>query len=127
MYTYTPAVGCFGSLERIYNKEAAINMRKHPGQAISRMNVCEISSKAYSHALAPENLRSSFRRVDVFPYNKDVVDKTMLAPHSVFAEIANNTERNLEIEIVVGNQDVNENNPHVNVEDETNKNGHEDK
>ena len=40
----------------------------------------------------------------------------------MFAEIANNTERNLEIEIVVGNQDVNENNSHVNVEDETNKN-----
>ena len=115
-------VGCFGPLERIYIKEAAIYMRKHPGQTISRMNVCEISSKAYSHALSPENLRSAFRRVDVFPYNKDVVAKTMLAPHCVFAEIANNTERNLEIEIVVGNQDVNENNSHVNVEDETNKN-----
>ena len=56
----------------------------------------------------------------------------MLAPNSVFAEIANNTEGNIEIEIVVGNQDVNENNSHVNVEDETNTNideeiGHEDK
>jgi hypothetical protein len=55
----------------------------------------------------------------------------MLAPNSVFAEIANNTEGDLEIEIVVGNQDVNEINPHVNVEDETNKNiaeeiGHEE-
>ena len=56
-------------------------MRKHPGQTISRMNVCEISSKAYSHALSPENLTSDFRRVGV-------VDKTMLAPNSVFAEIA---------------------------------------
>ena len=51
----------------------------------------------------------------------------MLAPNSVFSEIANNTDGDLEIAIVVGNQDVNENNPHVNVEDETNKNGHEDK
>lgn len=42
----------------------------------------------------------------------------MLAPSSVFTKIANNTERDLEIE--VGNQDVNENNPHVNVENETN-------
>lgn len=53
----------------------------------------------------------------------------MLAPSSVFTKIANNIERDLEIE--VGNQDVNENNPHVNVENETNKTfdeeiGHDD-
>jgi hypothetical protein len=34
----------------------------------------------------------------------------MLAPNSVFSEIANNTDGDLEIAIVVGNQDVNENN-----------------
>jgi hypothetical protein len=118
-------------LREYITKRAAIYMRKHPGQTISRMNVCEISSKAYSHALSPKNLTSDFRRVGVFPYTKDVVDRTMLAPNYVFAEIANNTEGDLEIEIVVGNQDVNEINPHVNVEDETNKNiaeeiGHEE-
>jgi hypothetical protein len=43
----------------------------------------------------------------------------MPASNSVFAKIANNTEENLEI--VVGIQDANENNPHVNVENETNK------
>ena len=53
----------------------------------------------------------------------------MPASNSVFAKIANNTEENLEI--VVGIQDANENNPHVNVENETNKNldeeiGHEE-
>ena len=44
----------------------------------------------------------------------------MSPSNSVFAKIANNTEENLEI--VVGIQDANENNPHVNVENETNKN-----
>ena len=53
----------------------------------------------------------------------------MSPSNSVFAKIANNTEENLEI--VVGIQDANENNPHVNVENETNKNldeeiGHEE-
>jgi BioD-like phosphotransacetylase family protein len=53
----------------------------------------------------------------------------MPASNSVFAKIANNAEENLEI--VVGIQDANENNPHVNVENETNKNldeeiGHEE-
>lgn len=56
-------IGCFGPLESAYNKECSAFLRQNVGQEICRLNVCKISSKAYSVALSLENLRASFKKV----------------------------------------------------------------
>ncbi|KAJ8312138.1 hypothetical protein KUTeg_009511 [Tegillarca granosa] len=77
-------IGCFGPLQRIYNRECATYMRQNPGHIISKLNVCKISCKAYSLALSPENLRAAFRKAGIYPFNRSAVPESKLKPSTVF-------------------------------------------
>jgi hypothetical protein len=77
-------VGCFGPLQKIYNKECSSYLRKNLGQVVCRLNICQISAKSYSLALSPENLRSSFRRAGIYPYNTEAVPSYPLKPSDVY-------------------------------------------
>lgn len=79
-------VGCFGPLQRIYNRECSTYLRQHPGQVVCRLNICKISSKAYSLALSPENLRSSFRRAGIYPFDPTAVPLYLLKPSEIFKQ-----------------------------------------
>lgn len=91
-------VGCFGPLQKIYNKECSSYLRKNPGQVVCRLNICKISAKAYSLALSPENLRSSFRRAGIYPYNPEAVPSYLLIPSEVYRNVQELNPKEQEIQ-----------------------------
>ena len=91
-------VGCFGPLQKIYNKECSSYLRKNPGQVVCRLNICQISAKAYSLALSPENLRSSFRRAGIYPYNPEAVPSYLLKPSKVYRNAQDQNPKEQEIQ-----------------------------
>ena len=46
--------------------------------------MCSIACKAYSHALSPENLKGSFRRSGIYPFDPSAVDSSQFVPAIVF-------------------------------------------
>ncbi|XP_060575053.1 uncharacterized protein LOC132732593 [Ruditapes philippinarum] len=73
-------IGCFGPFERIYNKVSHKFMGDNCGQSISRYNICALGSSAYLKALSPENLRSSFKKAGIYPFNPNIVDASNFKP-----------------------------------------------
>lgn len=73
-------VGIFGPMKIAYNSACGEFLRAHPGQSITRYNICELICKAYSKVNTPSNLIAAFRRTGVCPLNKNVVSSSMLAP-----------------------------------------------
>ena len=73
-------IGCFGPFESIYNKVSHKFMRENCGKSVTRYNICELGCSAYTKALCPENLRSSFRKAGIYPFNPDVVDPVNFKP-----------------------------------------------
>lgn len=55
-------------------------MRKNSGVSISRTNICPLACSAYTKALTPENLQSSFRKAGIYPLDKNVVDPSNFLP-----------------------------------------------
>ena len=79
--------GCFGPFEKIYNKVCLKFMREHCGQSITRYNVCSLGCSAYSKAMSPHNLQSSFRKAGIIPFNPDIVDLSNYRPSEVLQQI----------------------------------------
>lgn len=77
-------LGCFGPFQRIYNAECHKFIRDNPSSRVTRYNVCSIACKAYSHALSPENLKGSFRRSGIYPFDPSAVDSSQFVPATVF-------------------------------------------
>ena len=73
-------VGCFGPMQRIYNSECHKFLRRSPESRITRYNVCQLACTAYTSALSVNNLRSSFQKTGIFPFNKDQISNVQLAP-----------------------------------------------
>ena len=73
-------IGCFEPFERIYNKVSHKFMRENRGKSITRYNICELGCSAYIKAFSPENLRSSFRKAGIYPFNPDIVDPVNFKP-----------------------------------------------
>ncbi|XP_038064724.1 uncharacterized protein LOC119735094 [Patiria miniata] len=73
-------LACFGPFEKIYNSLCHRQMRANSTTGIDRYSVCEIACNAYTKALSPENLRSSFKKGGIYPLNSGVVDRAMYAP-----------------------------------------------
>jgi hypothetical protein len=91
-------VGCFGPLQKIYNKECSSYLRKNLGQVVCRLNICQISAKSYSLALSPENLRSSFRRAGIYLYNTEAVPSYLLKPSEVYRNAQEQNPKEQEIQ-----------------------------
>lgn len=84
-------VGCFGPLQRIYNNECHKFMRNSPSTNITRYNVAGLSSRAYELALSVTNLKSSFKRTGIYPFDPSVIHSDMLKPATAFS--TSNTDK----------------------------------
>ncbi|XP_060572583.1 uncharacterized protein LOC132730626 [Ruditapes philippinarum] len=78
-------VGCFGPLQRIYNSECQKFLRNNPASKITRYNICSLVCPAYASALSVVNLRSSFKRSGIFPFNPAVITDSQLAPSKAYS------------------------------------------
>ena len=76
-------VGCYGPLQRVYNNECHKQMRL-TSSVITRYNVGELASRAYTKALSPENLQTAFQKTGIYPLNAAAIDPLTLAPAEVF-------------------------------------------
>ena len=92
-------VGCYVSLQRIYDNECHKTMRQNHS-IITRYNVCELGCKAYQKALSPENLQSALRKTDIYPITITDINKDLLKPSEVFkptcSDDNNETEMNID-------------------------------
>ena len=59
-------------------------MSQHPGQVISRYNVAEIASKAYSIGLSPSNLKSAFQKCGIYPFDPTAYDSDKIGSNALF-------------------------------------------
>ncbi|KAK3100399.1 hypothetical protein FSP39_019286 [Pinctada imbricata] len=79
-------VGCYGPLQRIYNNECHKQMRL-TSTVITRYNVGELASRAYTRAMSPENLQTAFKRTGIFPLDVAAIDPLTLTPAEVFKPV----------------------------------------
>ena len=73
-------VGVFGPFKVSYYNECRNYLRKHPGQIITRYDVCCLTANALSHTMIPGNIIGSFKRTGIYPFNASVVTDEQLAP-----------------------------------------------
>ena len=73
-------VGIFGAFKNVYYQQCREHMRAHPGQIVSRYDICHLTAKAYSTALNPRNIIAGFKRTGVFPFNPSVIAEDNLNP-----------------------------------------------
>lgn len=73
-------VGCFGPLQRIYNAECHKFLRLSPGTRITKYNVAQLACNAYTPALSVKNLRSSFEKTGIYPFNQSKITQQQLVP-----------------------------------------------
>ncbi|KAI0235680.1 hypothetical protein LSAT2_013758, partial [Lamellibrachia satsuma] len=73
-------VGVFGLFKVSYYNECRNYLRKHPGQIITRYDVCRLTANALSHTMIPGNIIGSFKRTGIYPFNASVVTDEQLAP-----------------------------------------------
>ncbi|KAJ8024408.1 Jerky protein-like-like [Holothuria leucospilota] len=62
-------VGCFGPYKKAYDQECYHFLRRHPGQVISRYDMCQLLSNAHIKAMTPTNICHSFRKCGIYPFN----------------------------------------------------------
>ncbi|XP_046576244.1 MFS-type transporter clz9-like [Haliotis rubra] len=89
-------VCCFGPFSKIYNNLRHKFMRNNPTVAVAKHSVCELACKAYSLALTPSNLQSSFKTCGIYPFDNSTVSRINFAPSTVFhtpCEDADRSER----------------------------------
>ena len=79
-------VGCYGPLQRVYNNECHKQMRL-TSSVITRHNVGELASRAYTKALSPENLQTAFQKTGIYPLKAAAIDPLTLAPAEVFKPV----------------------------------------
>ena len=72
-------VGCFGPFSKIFKGECHKWQRLNGG-VVTRYNTCSLACKAYTLALSPGNLRSSFQKCGIYPFNPSAIDVSYLRP-----------------------------------------------
>ena len=65
--------GVFGSLKRCWSEECHRYCSRNPGRVVNRYNFSEIFHSTWMKSMRMENVVSSFRKVGVFPPNREVV------------------------------------------------------
>ncbi|KAJ6258111.1 NADPH oxidase [Drechslerella dactyloides] len=65
-------IGCFGPLKQAYSKEVESLIRAHINH-ISKLEFLSGFHKAFTAAITPKNIRSSFAGAGIVPYNPDRV------------------------------------------------------
>ena len=67
----------------MYNAECHKKIRAN-STVITKHNVCEIACRVYSRALSAENLQSAFKRIVIYPLNRNIIQNETLVPAEVF-------------------------------------------
>ncbi|XP_067649044.1 uncharacterized protein [Haliotis asinina] len=88
-------LGCFGPFERIYNNECHKFMRSNACTGIDRFSVCDLACKAYGKALSTHNLRSSFKKSGIHPFDPLAVDQFI--PAKVLKRVALRTRLTFDV------------------------------
>ncbi|KAJ8316180.1 hypothetical protein KUTeg_006194 [Tegillarca granosa] len=86
-------VGVFGPLKSMYNKESQLYMQRNPGINISKYQVAELTNKPYIRAMSPENLKSSFRKTEIYPFNNNIIDDSQVTPSVIYIEFVKMRKR----------------------------------
>ena len=73
-------VGVLGPFKVSYYKGCCNYLQKHPGQIITRYDICRLTANALSHTMTPGNIIGSFNRTYIYPFNASVVTDEQLAP-----------------------------------------------
>ena len=93
-------------MQKIFNNKAQKWLLKNPGRVISKFEIAEIASSAYTLALTPTNLISGFRKSGIYPYNNQAITSEMMAPSEIFVENLQESESGKEIGIDKASSDV---------------------
>ena len=76
-------IACFKPFKTFYYQECQKHLRNNPGMAITRYDIAQIASRAYSKGLSSDNLVSAFRKAGICPFDPNVVPAEKLAPSQV--------------------------------------------
>ncbi|XP_062586317.1 uncharacterized protein LOC134247943 [Saccostrea cucullata] len=79
-------VGVFGPLKKIYNRECAVFLQKHPGRNITKYDIAELTATPYLKAMCPDNLISAFRKTGVFPVDPKAITDQQMAPSIIYVD-----------------------------------------
>ena len=88
-------VGSFWPFENIYNHVCHKYIRMSQPKVVSKYEVCELGCKEYVKALQQENLQSSFRRTGIYPFNPNIIDRSVFLPSTVFENIKEVKDENV--------------------------------
>ena len=77
-------VGCFGPFEVLYQAEVKKFTRQKAGTSVTRYDICGLVCKVYDRALQSDNLRATYRKTGIYPFEKTVVSEHQLMPSLVF-------------------------------------------
>ena len=84
-------VGVFGPFKTMYSRECQLYLKNHPGIAITKYEVAELTSKPYVKALTaenrkenPQNLISAFRKTGIYPFDNSTIADSQVAPSIIY-------------------------------------------
>ena len=77
-------VGVFGPFKTMYSRECQLYLKNHPGIAITKYEVAELTSKPYVKALTAENLISAFRKTGIYPFDNSTIADSQVAPSIIY-------------------------------------------
>jgi len=72
-------VTVFGALKKYWSEEWD-RYKRETGEEVSKHNFLAIYGAAHIQALMPTIIQSAFRKTGIWPYNRDVVTASMMAP-----------------------------------------------
>ena len=65
-------ISCFSPRKKACNSLAHSYMKDNPGQIINRYAMTSLICKAYSSAMTPSNIKQSFEKTGIYPFNRGV-------------------------------------------------------
>lgn len=72
-------VGIFSPLKFEYGKQRDAHLRE-TGEAVTKENFLKIYGGAHLKVLTPEIIKAAFRKVGIYPFNRNVITPEMMAP-----------------------------------------------
>lgn len=72
-------IHCLRQFDAILTEERQKFMKSNQTN-ITSGNVCEVACKAYKEAFTEENLKTSFNKAGIIPFNKNVIDSSRFIP-----------------------------------------------
>ena len=73
-------VAVFSPFKNYYYSACSAFMAENIGQIITSYDFCQIACKAYTRAMSPANIQSSFLKTAIFRYNPNVISMQQPVP-----------------------------------------------